>query len=98
MPQQGQKFVCVHTTHVDLDAAVTKSLTITKAALLLDDLPIIKSEDRRSLDSLMKPITAVDVITPDPIPRRNRFVLSGGVISARTKSGSASLGRSLRGG
>ena len=47
---------------------------------------IIKSEGRRSLDSLMKPITAVDVIAPDPIPRRNRLVLCGGVISARTKS------------
>ena len=73
VPQQG-KFVCDNTTHVDLDAAVTKSPTITKAALLLDDLPIIKSEGRRSLDSLMKPITAVDVITPDLIPRRSRLV------------------------
>ena len=73
VPQQG-RFVCDNTTHVDLDAAVTKSPTITKVALLLDDLPIIKSEGRRSLDSLTKPITAVDVITPDPIPRRNRLV------------------------
>ena len=66
------EFVRVHTTHVDLDAAVSKSpVTITKAAVSLDDPPIIiKSalEGRRSLDSLMKPITTVDITTPDPIP------------------------------
>ena len=62
VPQQGQ-FVHVNTTHVDLPS-------ITKAAVLLDDPPIIKSalEGRRSLDSLMKPITTDDDITPHPIP------------------------------
>ena len=64
-------FVRVHTTHVDLDAAVSNSpITITKAAVSLDDPPVIRSalEGRRSLDSLMKPITTVDITTPDPIP------------------------------
>ena len=61
------EFVRVHTTHVDLDAA---PITITKAAVSLDDPPIIRStlEDRRSLDSLMKPIVSLDMTTPDPIP------------------------------
>ena len=58
------EFVRVHTTHVDLDAAVSKT------AVSLDDPPIIRSalEGRRSLDSLMKPITTLDITTPDPIP------------------------------
>jgi hypothetical protein len=73
VPQQGQhQFVHVHTTHVDLDAAVNKPpITITKAAAVsLDDPPIIRStlEGRRSLDSLMKPTTIADITTPDPIP------------------------------
>ena len=34
VPQQGQhEFVCIHTTHVDLDAPVSKSPNITKALL-----------------------------------------------------------------
>ena len=72
VPQQGlHESLRVHTTHVDFDAAVSKPpITTDKAAVSLDDPPIIKSalEGRRSLDSLMKPITIVDITTPDPIP------------------------------
>ena len=70
VPQQGQRdLVRVHTTHVDLDTPVTKTPTITKASVSLDDLPIIRSalEGRRSLDSLMKPTTIVDITPPDPV-------------------------------
>jgi hypothetical protein len=38
VPQQGHhEFVRVHTSHVDLDAPVSQSSTITKAAVSLDD-------------------------------------------------------------
>ena len=71
VPQQGQHdFVRVHTTLVDLDAAVSKPpVTVDKGVVSLDDPPIFRSalEGRRSLDSLMKPITIVDITIPDPI-------------------------------
>ena len=72
VPQQGQhESLRVHTTHVDFDAAVSDlPITTDKAAVSLDDPPIIRPalEGRRSLDSLMKPITTVDITTPDPTP------------------------------
>ena len=67
VPQQERhEFVRVHTTHVDLDAPPIS----TEAAVSLDDLPIIKStlEGKRSLDSLIKPTTIVDIASPDPVP------------------------------
>ena len=56
---------CVFIQHMDLDATVSISpITITKAAVSLDNLPIIRSalEGSHSLDSLMKPITIVDIV------------------------------------
>ena len=63
VPQSRQhEFVRVHTTHVDLDTAA-------KSAVSLDDPPTIRPalEGRRSLDSLMKPITTVDITTSNSI-------------------------------
>ena len=92
VPQQRQlEFVRVHTTHVDLDTVVSKSpgpITITKAAVSLM-IPIIRSalEGRRSLNSLMKPMTAVAMTAPDAIP----IEISSSEVDVKTSSGSNAL-------
>ncbi|KAF8813169.1 hypothetical protein BYT27DRAFT_6390051 [Phlegmacium glaucopus] len=64
VPQQEQpEFIHVHRTHVDLGLAATEPTVDVK---LLNEPPTVRPhpEGRRSLDSLLKPITIADTTTP----------------------------------